>query len=157
MPGLRCPVVQIAGDAIFWARQGRLFTRWVSDKTDLSTLTVLTDGLSGEGPGIYYNIEPRTQVFGSMVAFQLTSSNDWMRIEYGFTDQPNGAGNFTPITPIYRVQTGPHGISYPHLQLVLPPFPISRRTGARSVTARVQTNNAGARVMVSWLGWWEEE
>lgn len=143
-------------DALQAVRDRKSFIRWINDKDGVAALTVLTDGPGGDDPGIYYNLQPDEVAFISRFCYQLTTISDNLRIEWGYTNQPNGAGIFTPISPIFREQNGANLFRVAQVQALQPPASGVRYTnGARSITIRVQTNDAAARFMAYYVGWSE--
>ena len=118
---------------------------------------MLTDAPAGNQPGIYYNLRQGDIVFVTQYRVDLTTFSDDVTWELGYTDQPNGAGTFAPATCEYHQQTGvgANGIT-PDYFVINPPLRITYAMGARSITFRAQTNDAGATITAAWHGWREQ-
>lgn len=119
---------------------------------------MLTDAPAGGQPGIYYNIPAGGVLMVTQYRGALTTLSDTLLFELGYTDAANGGGNFTPVTCQYNVKTGAanSGIEPPYF-VIDPPLRIAYSMGARSVTFRAQTNDAGATADFAWHGWTESE
>lgn len=144
---------------VYWvSRNETSVCRWVNDKTGVNALTVLSDAPVGDQPGVFYNLQPGEALFVSELCYELTTIQDDMRVEFGYTDQADGQGTFMPVTPVFRLATG--GTNFQDeaapYKLLSPPLALRYSDGVRSVTVRVQTNDADARIMVAWYGWVEE-
>ena len=75
-----------------------------------------------------------------------------------YTDAVDGGGTFYPLGPHKHVATGAANTgrsSYD--QDISPAARISYAQGARSITFRVDANDASAEITVGWHGWWEPE
>lgn len=118
--------------------------------------TVLTDGPAGDQPGIYYNLIAGEVVFITQYRVNLTTLSDDVTYELGYTSAANGAGVFQPVTPEYHLSTGAanSGIT-PGYFVIDPPLRLTYAMGARSITFRVQTNDAGATITCAYHGWRE--
>lgn len=148
---LRQPVVGAGEHA---ANSGDVICRWVNDKQPGSSQTVLTDGPSGSNPGIYYNLSEGDELMISQLCLELVTASDDVYYELGYTDQEDGAGTFTPITPRYHIQNGANFFGFQgEMMTFVPPVPVNYASGARSVTARVDANDAGATIIIAWHGY----
>ena len=148
------------GDEEFWTSRNKpLVCRWVNDKTGVDALTVLSDGPSGDQPGIYYNIPVGQVLFVSQLCYELTTVSDDCRFELGYTDQPDALGTFVPVTPIFRLNSGLNNFmdQLSPYKVLKPPLRLARSAGIVCVTMRVQANDADARIMAAWHGWQESE
>lgn len=136
---------------------GNIIHRWVNDLTGINDkeygVRGLTNGPIGEQIGIYYNFLFEQKIHITQLCCQVTSANGNARFELGYTDQQNGNGNFTPLTPIYRIKTD-ETFGLPMIQTFSPPI-IVTSDEAKCITARVKTDAIGDKVMVSWAGWFE--
>lgn len=154
------PLMQVIGDVLFAVRQGQGIWRWVSDYVPgIVAWTVLTNGPAAGGqPGIYYNLAVGERVILTGMRFGVTTINDHCHFEVGYTDQPNGAGTFTPLTGHHHIYTGAAIAGYlESMQTFSTPKVASYAAGARSVTYRVLVNDATCEITCSWHGWAEPE
>lgn len=131
---------------------GETIHRWVNDLTGINDrefgVKGLTNGPVDGQPGIYYDILFEQKIYLSRFCCQVTSANGGARFELGYTTN----GEFVPVTPIYRIQTG-ETFGPPMIQTFSPPIAV---LGAQTITARVKTDTIGSKVMVAWTGWLEE-
>lgn len=150
---------RVIGIAIPLEITGEIVRRWVNDLTGINdkefSIGGLTNGPINGQPGIYYNILFEQTVYLSQICCQITSPNGGARFELGYTDQQDGGGKFTPVTPIYRIKTG-EIFGLPMIQTFSPPITILGGQ-AQSTTARVKTDAIGDKIMVAWTGWFEGE
>lgn len=118
----------------------------------------MSDGPSGDQPGIYYNLRENEMVFISQYRCGLTTLSDSVVFELGFTNAINGGGTFRPATCEYHLATGAvvNGIVPPYF-VIDPPLCLRYSQGVRSITMRVQANDAGATITVAYHGWVENE
>ena len=90
--------------------------------------------------------------------FAVETLNDNCQFEFGFTDQPDGAGTFYGLGPHKHVYTGAANAGITSFdQDIRPAEPISYAAGARCITFRVDANDAACEITVGWHGWWELE
>ena len=109
-------------------------------------------------PGLVYNIPAGRRVMLTQYCFAVETTGDDCQFEIGFTDQVDGAGTFTPLAPHKHVFTGAANAGITSFdQIIVPAEPISYAAGARSITFRVDANDATCEVTVGWHGWWEIE
>lgn len=114
---------------------------------------VLTNGPAGDQPGIYYNLAAGEVVYVTLLCFGVITASDDCVFEFGYTDQPNGAGTFRPVTPEFFVRTGnaPNGRST--FEKRIEPFlPLRYADGVRSLTFRVDANDAAVTITVAYHG-----
>ena len=138
------------------SRQGHGVCRWVNEFVPGAAQVVITAAMA---PGLIYNIPAGRRLMLSQYCFAVETTGDDCQFEIGFTDQPGGAGAFTPLAPHKHVYTGAanQGITA-FDQDIRPAEPISyTRMGARSVTFRVDANDASCEITVAYHGWWEHE
>lgn len=127
--------------------------RWISNITPGAAQVVLQNGPVGTDPGIYYNLQAGEIVLIWDICIELLTLNDNVIFELGYTDAINGGGNFTPIMPRRVSVTGAafapfNGLSFsPRV-----PLPVRYDSGARSITYRVDCNDAGATITPGWHG-----
>lgn len=132
---------------------------WVNDKVPGATLVVLTDGPAAGGqPGIYYNLSPGRRVLVTGMDVDVGTEADNCHFELGYTDAANGAGNFTPVTGHRHIHTaaGRSGFTGYEVQFETA-IPIRYSDGARSITFRVNANDASCEVTPEWAGWDEPD
>ena len=120
---------------------------------------MLTDGPAGDQPGVYYNLSPGEQVFVTQICYGVLTASDSCTFELGTTDQANGAGTFTPRTLERHVATGTAATGKLDQDLDIRPAlgPLRYSDGIRSVTFRVNANDAGCTINAGWHGWAEDE
>ena len=117
---------------------------------------VLSDAPAGDQPGIYYNLRAGDVVFITQYRVSLTTLSDDVTWELGYTDAANGGGTFRPVTCEYHVATGAANSGIvPAYFVIDPPIRITYAQGARSITFRVTTNDAGATITAAYHGWVE--
>lgn len=137
------------------ALNGLAICRWVNDRSNVNAApTVLTNGPSGDQPGIYYNLASNDVVVVTQLCIQLETISDSVDWELGWTTAVNGGGTFTPITPKFHLYTGAasSGVQLDRVTVV-PPGVVKYSDGARSITMRVQTNDAAAQITPTWHGY----
>lgn len=138
-------------DAGEWAvRQGRHVCGWINEKTPGAALVVLTDA------GLVYNLRPGTAVFISQFCYAVETASDDCQFEFGYTTEANGAGTFVPLAPHKHVYTGAANLGRTAFDQDIRPFiMVTYESGARSITFRVDANDASAVITVGFGGWWE--
>lgn len=136
------------------AIDGRQFCRWVNDAVPGAAQTVLTNAPIGDQPGIYYNLSAGEVLYVAQICFGVVSVSDDCAFEFGYTDQPNGEGTFHPRTPEFFVRTGaaPQGRSTFERRF-LPRQRFRYADGVRSLTFRVDANDAACVVTCAYHGW----
>jgi hypothetical protein len=145
-------VQSVKSQDAWFARYGQGLTKWVDGKTPGASQVVLTDA------GLVYNIPCGKQVLVRQMCFGIHTVSDNCTFEIGYTSQPDGAGVFTPIAKHIYVATGntPTG-KEDHDVIYRPPIRVRYCDGARSITIRVDANDANCVVCAGWQGWWEDE
>lgn len=137
--------------ALVAARQGRGLCRKVNAKDTLSTATVLTD------TGFLYAIPAGKRAVINGFYFHLETTSDWATMEIGVTENANGSGTFTPLTPKFRIDTGTSASGQdPVITPLATPLCITQDDGL-ALTARVQANDDSAVVTIALNGWYEDE
>lgn len=145
-------VQTVKSDDAWEAGHGSALHRWVQDITPGDTQIILTD------TGLVYNIPPRTQVIVRQIHFGIHTASDDCEFEIGYTDQPNGAGTFTPITRHEFTRTGAAPTRRSDEDVIYrPPIRVRYRDGARSITFRVDANDASCDICCGFDGWYEDE
>lgn len=134
------------------SRDGRDLHGYVNDKTGIGTNTVLTDAT------IVHNLKDGERVYIDKMVWGMTTANDLAHFELGYTDQPSGAGTFTPltghrhiVTPVPSAGFQDQSEDFVNLRQV------SYSGGARCITFRITTNDADANISAEWYGWREKE
>ena len=139
-------------DGLAAARRDAAVCGWINSAVNLAALTVIVD------MDLVYNVRRNTRVVVAMMCAGLNTITDQIDFQLGYTDAANGAGAFTPATPFKRYATGAakdRTLDYDVTLAV--PVVLKYRHGVRSVTMRVQANDALAAVDLSWQGWVEED
>ena len=137
--------------AIKAAREGRGFCQKLNKKTGINAaVTVLTDaGLLRTTAAGYRDVIPCFYV-------NVNTDSDWVEFEIGYTVNADGSGTFTPLTSLFRVESGPSRVGTPPSVTNFPvPIIIDNDDGG-AWTVRAQTNDAGASVTFGINGWREE-
>lgn len=120
--------------------------------------TVLTNGPAGDQPGVYYNVAAGRQVLIREMCFGVITASDNCFFELGYTDGPNGTGTFRPITPRFYVMTAAaQDGRQTYEKLTNPPPCLKYSNGVRSITYRVDANDANCQISAAWHGWVEDE
>ena len=121
--------------------------------------TVLADGPAGDQPGIYYNLAAGTQVMITQLCYGLITASDSCTFELGYTNAANGGGAFIPLTVERHLATGATNTGRLDQDFTIdPPLgPLRYSAGIRSITFRVNANDAAASINVAWHGWVENE
>lgn len=122
-------------------------------------MTVLTDGPAAGQPGIYYNLAAGTQVFITQFCYGVTTASDSCTFEIVSTDAASGAGVVTARTVERHMATGTAATGKLDGDTFFdPPMgPLRYSDGIRSITIRVNANDAGCAINTAWHGWWEDE
>ena len=120
---------------------------------------MLTDAPAGDQPGIYYNLSSGEQVFVSQFCYGVLTASDSCTFEIVSTDAANGGGNVTARTLERHIATGATNTGKLDQDLdIIPPLgPLKYSAGIRSITVRVNANDAAATINVGWHGWVEDE
>lgn len=121
--------------------------------------TVLTDGPAAGQPGIYYNLASGKQAFITQFCYGVTTASDSCTFEIVTTDAANGAGNVTARTLERHMATGTAATGKLDSDITIdPPLgPLKYSSGIRSITVRVNANDAGCTINTGWHGWVEDE
>jgi hypothetical protein len=138
------------------ARRLDALTYWINDKVPGATELILTDGPAGDQPGIYYNLGTDETVYVTMFFYGVTTLGDDCRFELGSCDAINGGGTFTPQTPLKVHKTGAAASSFitPEFE-ISPPMRLAYADGVRSITMRVDANDAACSIACGWRGFIE--
>ena len=133
------------------ALDNKVICYWVNNKVPGAAQVVLTDGPAGNQPGIYYNLNPGETVMVTQICVELTTLNDDVEYELGYTDAADGAGTFQPITPKRAYATAAARAGFEGIVFeITPPAPVRYADGARSITFRIDCNDAGATITPGW-------
>jgi hypothetical protein len=145
------PWTQIDGGE-YAMRLGRGICKYLNNATPGVNWQVQT------AASILHNIAPGTVVFVGQYCYGVETVSDSGDFEFGYTDQPDGAGTFTALGPDKHVYTGGAQAGRTSVdQDIRPAGAIRYSDGARCVTFRMKGNDAGAQLTVGWHGWWEPE
>jgi hypothetical protein len=145
-------------DGLKASREGRVLCRWINDKVPGASQVVLTDGPTGDQPGIYYNLEEGERLLVTQLCMELTTFSDDVTFELGWTTAINGGGTFTPSSPARVYKTGAASRGFDGFVFDAdPPISFNYSDGVRSVTYRVNCNDAAATITPGRHGWTEDE
>lgn len=133
-------------------RERRALRKYANGITPGATQTVLTQAT------IVHNLVEGRRVMVRAIHFGVLTQNDDCHFEVGWTTGPNGTGTFHPLTAHRHVYTGAarDGRVDHHDDLAVP-LCVRYSDGARSITYRVDTNDANCQIQCEWSGWWEQE
>jgi hypothetical protein len=114
----------------------------------------LTDGPLGDQPGIYYNLVEGDEVYISHLCYGLTTASDSCTYELVRTTAVNGAGTVTAVSLERHIATGTGPRGRQDEDLIISPVlgPFRYADGIRSITMRVNANDADASINVAWHG-----
>ena len=151
--GIGSAVRQAQLDGGEWAsREGRGICGWANEVTPGAALKVLTDAT------LVYNIPAGKRVMVSQYCYAVETNSDNCQFEFGWTTAVDGGGVFHPLGPHKHVYTGAANQGRTaYDQDINPAARIAYSQGARSLTFRVNANDASCEITVGWHGWWEEE
>lgn len=141
---------KIADPALEAARDGRSFCGFVNGKTGIASSTVLTDS------GFLLQMVAGRRYFITCFYMYLSTTSDWVTVEWGVTPHNSGGGAFTAKTVKFRIDTGNvQSGQMPSLTRMSPPMTFTTDDGG-AFTARVQGNDANAALTVGYNGFYEE-
>lgn len=133
-------------------RQGRALHKWVNSKTPGSSEVVLTDAT------LYYNIPTGKQVLVTQLCFDLETMSDDCCFTIVSCSAVAGGGTSTAITGCIQVFTGNvQSGSAAKERMYVPSILVTYSSGARSITLRVNANDANAVISCGWMGEVEDE
>jgi len=139
----------VVDHAVTAAINGDTACGFVNEITPGAALIVLTNA------GLFYNLGAGEIVMITQFCMELTTLNDNVRYEIGYTAAPNGGGAFSALSPARYVRTGnAWGSSFLGMTTdVYPPARVRYSDGARSITMRVNCNDAAAVITPAWHGY----
>ena len=151
--GTRGAVLQTQIDGgEYAARHNRSVCGWANEVTPGAAAVVLTT------VGLVYNVPEGHRVMVTQYCYAVETASDDCQFEFGYTDAVDGGGTFYGQGPHKHVYTGASNqgrTSYD--QDINPPMALSYSRGVRSITFRVDANDASCEVTVGWHGWIERE
>jgi len=132
------------------ARAGLCFCRKLNEKTGINgAATVLTDA------GLLYATAAGYRDIVTCIYAHLNTASDQCEFEIVVTENANGSGAVTALTPLFQVDTGAtNDAATPVITPFYPPLVITEAMGG-AWTIRAQTNDAGASVTFGLNGWRE--
>ena len=134
------------------SRRGDSLLKWVNDKTPGDASVVLTD------VGLYYDIPAGKRVLITHVSYGIITVSDDCHFEIGSCSAVTGGGTFTPLAFHMEVGTGDRKSDKAIQRTDFdPPLCVNYSSGARSITMRVNANDASAVITCGWHGWVEKE
>jgi hypothetical protein len=134
------------------ARDGRALHKWVNDKTPGATVVVLTDVT------LYYNIPVGKQVMITQLNFDVATLSDDCHFSLVSCDAVAGGGTPTEISGHAHAFTGNvQAGSFSKERDFNPPIRVRHTDGARSISIRVDANDAALVCSCGWTGWIEPE
>jgi len=139
-------------NALQASRRGDSLLKWVNDKTPGDALVVLTDAT------LYYDIPAGKRVLITHVSYGLITVSDDCHFELVSCSAVAGGGTPTAITFHMEAATGDRKSDKSIQRSDFdPPICVNYSSGARSITLRVNANDAAAVITCGWHGWVEDE
>ena len=131
------------------AWEDRDFYRYVTATTGIDTAAVITD------TSFMLQIHPNERSVITSFTMYLSTVADYVTVVFGVTENQDGTGDFTAMTPQFRIDT-PAALEeeMPVLLHFDPPLTADRSDG-QAFTAYVQGNDAGAALTLGYFGWVE--
>lgn len=131
---------------------------WVNSVIPGAASLVLQNGPAGDQPGIYYDLQDNDIVLIRQVCFGVLTISDSCDFELGWTDGPVASGTFTPVSLKYGYSTGVElvGRIIEQRELTVP-LPLRYSDGVRSITVRVDANDATCEIRCGWAGYVQKE
>jgi len=123
--------------------------RWINDYTCSGALEIVTTA------GFYLNTAPGVVLYVTSIDLEILTANKWCCFEFGTTDAPDAGGVFTPRTPCYLLDRGVASTTGTFVTRFWT-IPIDIRydvADCRSVTMRVQGQDAATHVMMAFKGY----
>ena len=134
------------------AKQGHGVCGWANEVTPGLNPIVLTNAQ------LVYNVPQGRKVMVTQYCYAVETASDNCQFEFGYTTGADGTGTFYPQGPHKHVYTGASNTGRTaYDQDIHPPMVLAYSKGVRSITFRVDANDANCEITVGWHGWWEEE
>lgn len=134
------------------ARRGDGLHKWVNDKTPGADAVVLTDAT------LYYNVPEGKQVLITAMHFDVETDSDDVHVGMVSCSAVAGGGDATEISGHAHIFTGAAvGWQASKERPFYPPILVTYSSGARSVSMKVNANDAAAVLSCGWTGWVEDE
>jgi len=151
VPGPAQPVHDVRSD-VARVVAGQAMRKWVNDITPGAGWSDLNN------PGLVYNLQRGDCILIVAVCIGITTVSDSGHFVVCTYDQPDAAGAYTEKAKHLHILTGAAiagFVDYHHAYT--PPLVVKYADGARSVSFRVQLNDAACNIGVGWSGWKECE
>lgn len=133
------------------AREGRAIQGRVNARTGIDTESVLTDA------SFLRVIPDGERLIVAGFYMNLGTNSDWVTAEFVVTENEDGSGAVTVLSPLLRVSTGAASSGTLPSQITMPvPMCITRSKG-HAFSARVQGNDASAALTLAYAGWTETD
>ena len=133
------------------ARENRDFYRYVNAKTGIDTAGVLTD------VSFLLQLHPNERSVITSFTMYLSTVSDYVTAVFGVTENQDGSGDFTAMTPQYRIDSGAALVQVGPILLHFNPPLVVNRSDGQAFTAYVQGNDATAALTLGFLGWVEDD
>ena len=134
------------------ARLGSGIHKWVNDKVPGDASVVLTDAT------LYYNIPAGHQVLITQLFLGIETVSDDCHSDMVSCDAVAGGGTPTAISGHFHIFTGANLVGTEDKEReFIPPILVKYSDGARSISVRVDANDASTVVTTGWMGWVEAE
>jgi hypothetical protein len=120
-----------------------------------AALVVLTEALFA---GVSHNILEGQIAVVTQIHYGIHTLNDNCHFEIGWTDAVDGGGAFTVLVPMFDYHTAAaQSGAITQGETFFPPPAVWYRDGARSITFRVDANDAGCEIVAHWHGFYITE
>jgi len=130
------------------ALAGKTFYKFVVDKTPGADQVVLTDS------GLVYNIPTDKLVLLTRIYVGVETISDDCRFELGSCSLADGAGTFSRVMVPITCATGANKTTRDIEVIDLHPPVVVRYVDAKSITFRVDANDASCDITCGFAGWW---
>ena len=133
------------------AREDRDLYRYVTATTGIATAAVITNAT------FLLQIHPNEKSVITSFTMGLSTVEDWVTAVFGTTENQDGTGDFTAMTPQFRVDTGTAMENAGPILLTFNPPLVVDRSDGQAFTAWVQGNDANAALTLGYFGWYEQD
>lgn len=134
------------------AREGRAIRGYVNAKTGLDSEVVLTDST------LLKVIPIDERLIITNYYMYLSTVSDWVTVEFVVTENEDGSGAITALSPKFRIDTGASVAASVTNQVTIWPTPICvTRAMGHAFSVQVLANDAAAALTFGFNGWTEND
>ena len=140
--------------AVFSGRANSI-CRWANANIPGDAQVVMTTAPAAGGqPGIFCNLVCGDTIWVTQICVGVLTASDTCLFEVGWTDAIDATGTFSPITPARNFVTGAAQDGPQDRMDTLSPAlgPLRYSDGVRSITFRVDANDANCQINAAWHG-----